>query len=84
MTLSDLSGLSEVVKLTCALDEDAHQVSVERTDDAEFIVTFDIRPARIATLSAAAMAIDSVVGLRGRTRVAVDAAAPSAPAAPRE
>jgi hypothetical protein len=61
MRLSDLSELSEVVQLTCALDEEAHQVNVERTEDAGFIVTFDIRPERIATVTAAAMAFGSGV-----------------------
>lgn len=64
VTLTNLSELNEVVRLTCALDEQAREVGVERMNDDSFIVTFDVRPARIDTIAAAVRSFDTVLEAR--------------------
>lgn len=59
--LSDLSELTEVVTITCTLDEEARQIGVDKTDDDEFLVSFNLRPDRIATVTAALGAYGSVI-----------------------
>jgi putative Mg2+ transporter-C (MgtC) family protein len=58
--LTDLSELTEVVTMTRTLDEEAIHVGVDKTDGVDFLVTFDLRPDRIATVTAALAAYESV------------------------
>jgi putative Mg2+ transporter-C (MgtC) family protein len=58
--LTDLSELTEVVTMTCTLDEEARHVGVDKTDGDDFLVTFDLRPDRIATVTAALAAYETV------------------------
>jgi uncharacterized membrane protein YhiD involved in acid resistance len=64
VTLSDLSELSEIVNLACTLDEEARQAGVEKVGDGGFIVTFDMRPERIPTVTAAVSSFGSVLDAR--------------------
>lgn len=59
--LTSLSELTEVVTLTCTLDEQARQVGVDRTDDDEFLVSFNLQLDRIPTVTSALAAFDSVI-----------------------
>ena len=59
--LMSLSELTEVVTLTCTLDEQARQVGVNRTDDDEFLVSFNLQLDRIPTVTSALAAFDSVI-----------------------
>ena len=59
--LTDLSELTEVVTMTCTLDEEARQIGVDRTDSGEFLVSFNLRPDRIATVRAALDVYRSVI-----------------------
>jgi putative Mg2+ transporter-C (MgtC) family protein len=59
--LSNLSELTEVVTLTCTLDDRARQVGVDRTDDDQFLVSFNLRPDRIATVVSALAQYQTVV-----------------------
>jgi hypothetical protein len=43
------------------LDEEARQIGVDRTDSGEFLVSFNLRPDRIATVRAALDAYRSVI-----------------------
>jgi hypothetical protein len=47
--------------MTCTLDEEARQIGVDRTDSGEFLVSFNLRPDRIATVRAALDAYRSVI-----------------------
>jgi len=58
--LTDLSELTEVVTMTCTLDEEAIHVGVDKTDGDDFLVTFNLRPNRIATVTAALAAYETV------------------------
>ncbi|MEE8375573.1 MAG: hypothetical protein V3S26_04575 [Acidimicrobiia bacterium] len=53
--------MTEVVTMTCTLDEEARQIGVDRTDSGEFLVSFNPRPDRIATVRAALDAYRSVI-----------------------
>ncbi len=64
VVVSDLSELNEVVGLACALDEDARQVGVDHTNDERFVVKFDVRPERMATVIAAVQSLRSVIEAR--------------------
>lgn len=64
VTLANLSELNEVVRMTCALDDQAREVGVERMGDDSFVVTFDVRPNRIPTITAAVRSFDTVVEAR--------------------
>jgi putative Mg2+ transporter-C (MgtC) family protein len=59
--LETLDELTEVVTLTCTLDDQARHVGVDRTEDEEFLVSFDLQIDKIPTVIAALSAFESVV-----------------------